>query len=447
MPARNSQMPQDARVAIVGAGYAGMAAAVELTRRGIPVTVFESSRVLGGRARRVNLQGRRLDNGQHILIGAYRETLRLLQQVGLDPAKSLLRLPLHLEFPGEFRIHAPRLPAPLHLAAALLGAHGLNWGEKRAAIRFMQAMQANKFHLPVDQPLSELLDQHRQPPRVRQYLWHSLCIAALNTAPEVASARIFLNVLRDSLAAERSASDLLLPRVDLSTLFPDAAARYVQQHSGNPQAIRLSTGIRRIERKAAGNDYSLYSEQEHCGDFSQIIIATALYHVPALLAGLTDTAPLAPLSSQLAAFSYQPITTCYLAYPEHVRLPQPMLGYAQGLMQWLFDRGQLDGHHGLLAAVISVEGPHLALTLDQLAARIHAEIATLVADLPQPLWTQVITEKRATWSCTPDLQRPATTTPLTGLLLAGDYVAGEYPATIEAAVRSGIDAAQAVRPC
>ena len=121
-----------------------------------------------------------------------------------------------------------------------------------------------------------------------------------------------------------------------------------------------------------------------------------------------------------------------------------MLGQAHGIMQWLFDRGQLGGPEGLLAAVISARGRHLELGHEELAARIHAEIARLVPDLPPPRWTQVITEKRATWSCTPGLYRPPSATRLPGLLLAGDYVAGDYPGTIEGAVRSGVAAAALV---
>lgn len=434
-------------VAVIGAGYAGMAAAVELASRHVPVTVFEASRVLGGRARAVRLNERTLDNGQHILIGAYHETLRLMAQVGVDPARHLLRLPLHLEFPPAFCISAPKLPAPLHLAAALLGARGLDWREKLAAIRFMQAMKAANFRLAGDIRLSELLDRQRQPPRVRQYLWHALCVAALNTPPEEASAQIFLNVLRDSLAAGRSASDLLLPRVDLSTLFPDAAARYLIRRSGRPDAIRRSTAIRRIEQADAAQDaaarYTLRSEQGDCGSYSHVIAATAPYHLPALLSALPASDGLG-LAGKLAGFGYQPIVTCYLAYPEHVRLTQPMLGHDRGIMQWLFDRGQLDGQAGLLAAVISADGPHLALNPQELATRIHDEIAAFVPRLPAPIWTQVISEKRATWSCTPNLQRPETETALPGLLLAGDYLAGDYPGTIEAAIRSGVAAARRI---
>ncbi|HEX7954239.1 MAG TPA: NAD(P)-binding protein, partial [Burkholderiales bacterium] len=105
-----------ARVAIVGGGYAGMAAATELARGGVPVTVFEAARVLGGRARRVDIDAARLDNGLHILLGAYRETQRLVELVTLPgDTTGLLRLPLQLTIHPEFELRTPRLPAPLHL--------------------------------------------------------------------------------------------------------------------------------------------------------------------------------------------------------------------------------------------------------------------------------------------------------------------------------------------
>jgi predicted NAD/FAD-binding protein len=113
------------KVAVIGAGYAGLAAAVELAARGAPVTVFEAARELGGRARRVDYRGMALDNGQHILLGAYRETLRLMRLTGADPTALLLRLPLQLVIPGRFSLQAAPLPAPLHLAFGLLTAHGL----------------------------------------------------------------------------------------------------------------------------------------------------------------------------------------------------------------------------------------------------------------------------------------------------------------------------------
>ena len=126
------------RIAVVGAGYAGLAAAVALVRSGCAVTLFEANRVAGGRARRVEYRGALLDNGQHLLLGAYRETLALMREVGV-PQDALRRFPLTLQFPGRLRLAAPRLPAPLHLLAALATARGLTWRERLAAARFALA--------------------------------------------------------------------------------------------------------------------------------------------------------------------------------------------------------------------------------------------------------------------------------------------------------------------
>lgn len=419
-------------VAIIGAGYAGLAAAVELAAQGIAVEVFETSRTLGGRARGVDIESMRLDNGAHLLVGAYRETLRLAQLVGVSTS-AWQRKPLHLEFPGHFRLTAPRLPAPWHMAWALLTAQGLDWRDKLAAIRFMRSIDAQGFRLPADLPAAQLLAT--QPERLRRYLWYPLCLAALNTPPELASAQVFLNVLRDSLAADRAASDLVLPTVDLSSLFPEPAARYLASRGGQ---VRRGTRIRHLHRRAGQ-----YWLDGH-GGYDQVILAVAPQHVPALLGTLPE---LASLASQLAGWAFEPITTCYLAYPPSVRLPTPMAGVADGWSQWLFDLGSLRGLPGVIAAVISarLDGQP---SHEVLARRIHGEIADLLPEmpgLPAPRWHRVIEDKRATFACTPNLARPATATPLPGLWLAGDYVAGDYPATIEGAVRSGVAAAASVR--
>jgi squalene-associated FAD-dependent desaturase len=418
------------KVAIVGGGYAGMAAAVELAGRGIQVDVFEASRTLGGRARAVEIEGLTLDNGAHILVGAYRETLRLMRTVGADPDRLLRRLCLRLEYPGRFRLAAPRLPAPLHLAWALLTAHGISLGEKFAAVRFMQTGKGRRFRLDDDMSVGALLDLHRQSPALRRYLWEPLCVAALNTPSEQSSARVFLNVLRDTLAADRAASDLLLPATDLSALFPEPAARYVEARSGRV--------LREQRVKAIVPTLDGFILDGSTG-YEKVIVAVAPRHLPSLLDGLPQ---LAPLAAQVGAFVFEPIVTVYLAYPENVGLSFPMLGIADGTAQWIFDRGRLCGHPGLLAAVISAHGRHENAEQATLADRVHREIAALLPGLPPPRWTRVVTEKRATFACTPGLMRPPTATAVPGLLLAGDYVAGDYPATLEGAVRSGISAAR-----
>lgn len=422
------------KIAVIGAGYAGMAAAVALIDAGHEVTVFETSRVLGGRARKVESNLGTIDNGQHILIGAYRDTLALMHKVGVSEADAFLRLPLTLRYPG-FKLQAPRLPAPQHLAFALLTAEGLCWGEKIAAIRFMQWLKRRQFRIEADCTVTALLDAHAQPKAVRRHMWEPLCIGALNTQSETASAQVFANVLRDSLAADRAASDLLIPRLDLSALLAEPAARYVERKGGR---IRLSTPIGSIVRTDGGYRLDIDPDVE----YSHVIVAVAPYHLPRLLTGLPE---LAPLIAQVEALAWEPIVTCYLRYPPGTRLPHPMLGMSDGNAHWFFDRGQLDDtseqNEGLIAAVTSARGRHQELGKEALAAAIDAELRTLHPQLPAPLASQVITEKRATFACTPNLQRPATQTALPGLLLAGDYVASDYPATIEGAVRSGLAAA------
>lgn len=416
-------------VAVIGAGYAGLAAAVELAAHGQPVEVFEASRTLGGRARAIAIDDSVVDNGQHILIGAYSETLRLMRVVGADPQQVLKRLPLTLEFPGEFRLRAPRLPAPLHTAVALLFAQGIDWREKWAALRLMRRLQRNAFRIVPDVTVTAWLEQNKTPSRQRRLLWEPLCIAALNTPPDRASAQVLANVLRDSLATARAASDLLLPRVSLSALFPEPAAEFVSRHSG---AIHRG---RRVTRLLPGADGW---HVDGAGPFTHVIVAVAPYHLGALLPELR------PL---VAHFECEPIVTAWLAYPAQVRLSQPMLGVVDGCAQWLFDHGQLSDKPGLIAAVISARGRHLELPVDELERRIHGEIAHCVPSLPNlppPLFVRTVTEKRATFACTPNLRRPPAITAFPGLWLAGDYIAGDYPATLEGAVRSGVQAARAV---
>ncbi|NBR29286.1 MAG: FAD-dependent oxidoreductase, partial [Betaproteobacteria bacterium] len=201
-------------VAVIGGGYAGMAAAVALAAQKINVTVFEAGKVPGGRARRVEHEGTALDNGLHILSGAYSETLRLIALVNPQHASLLLRVPLAWHMHGEFDLVAPRLPAPLHLLAALITARGGRLGDRLQMARMLAALRRRHWRLDRDISVEQLLAQYRQSEFMQRVFWRPLCVAALNTPPALASAQIFLNVLRDTMNAERAASDLLLARVD-----------------------------------------------------------------------------------------------------------------------------------------------------------------------------------------------------------------------------------------
>lgn len=422
-------------VAVIGGGYAGMAAAVTLAEKGVPVTVFEAAKILGGRARRVEHRDLALDNGLHILIGAYGETLRLMRQVGADPDQLLLRLPLAWRIHDRFSLKTARLPAPLHLLAGLLAASGVPVLERLAAARFILRMKWQGYVLPHDTTVDILLECEAQGAGLTRLLWRPLCVSALNTPPGAASAQVFLNVLRDSLDAGRAASDMLLPRTDLSRLFPEPAADYVRANGGEVLTGRRVTGI----DENAGS-FTVRCAEDNRG-YSHVVCALPPYHAGAFLIGVSALTETAEAVERLA---YQPIYSVYLHYPREVRLPVPMLGFESPLLQWAFDRGALSGQHGVIGVVISAEGPHQDLSQDELGRLVHQELQQQLGLLPDPLWCRVIAEKRATFACTPGLKRPQSRTPLRNFLLAGDYVTGEHPGTIESAVRSGIAAARMI---
>jgi squalene-associated FAD-dependent desaturase len=408
----------DKRVAIVGAGYAGMAAAVALAERGMRVTVFESGAVPGGRARRVRIscdgQERELDNGQHILVGAYTELFRLMRTVGV-PADALLRIPHEIRYADGFAFRALWLPPPLGLLAGLLVVRTVPFTERISALKFIAALRKRDWRMQPDITVKDLLDAHRQHGRLRHYLWGPLCVSALNTPLDQASANVFLAAVRDTLAADGEASDLLLPRVDLSRLFPEPAAEFVRARGGE---VRFGETVRDIDSLRA--------------QFPHIIVAVGPHQ-------LKNVMPETELD-----YSYQPIYTCYLQYPESTRLEFPMLGIGEGLVQWVFDRGALLGEKGRLACVISAQGAHQQMTRDDVAAACDRELRKALPRLPSAQWSRVIAEKRATISCTPGLKRPSVRTATAGVFLAGDYTDPEYPPTLEGAVRSGLRAAELV---
>lgn len=424
-----------AHTAIIGGGYAGMAAAATLASHNIPVTVFESAKQLGGRARGVLHNNTELDNGQHILLGCYQHTLALIKLVGGNLQQDFQRLPLQLTLHNRFELKAPRLPAPLHLLFGLLFAQGLSYPARFRAARFMLAMRKKKFTLAQDISALELLHLHGQDDQLVQLLWEPICISALNTPVHKASAQVLLNVLRDSLNGSRADSDMLLPRLNFSALFPDRAAEYIQRHGGN---IMLSNGVESIIAKNGNFELVTAQGTQH---FDKVICAAS----PSSAARLFNKLPeLENIAQQIEAIPYQPIFTVYLQYPATVRLPHPMLGFDRCISQWLFDRGQIAEQHGLIAAVISAEGIHQDMAHEQLALKVMQELNEQLGIKETPLWHKVIAEKRATFSCEVNLSRPGHITPIANLWLAGDFTSGDYPATLEDAVMSGIRCANEV---
>ena len=420
--------------AIIGAGWAGIAAAIAATAAGHPVTIFEATHSVGGRARAVtgtlpDGSPLTLDNGQHILIGAYSETLRLLRQVGVDPQTALVRLPLTLRFPDGAGLRFPHWPSPLDAVGGILGARGWSAADKVSLLRLALRWRWNGFQCAPALSVAQLC--HGLSPRVMAELVAPLCVSALNTPAHQASAQVFLRVMQDALFGAAGGSNLLLPRCDLTQLFPAVAAHYLQTQGAE---LRLATRITAVVPH--GSQWQLADQS-----FDAVVVATAASEAARLLErsaanAATDSAQTMRHWCTIAnRLHFEAIATVY-AWGAGASLPAPMLSLHSGATapaQFVFDRGQLGGPAGLLAFVVSASKGERATLQAQVLAQAQAQLGLRLQAV------QTIVEKRATFACTPGLLRPAQHI-APGLLACGDYVAGPYPATLEGAVRSGVAA-------
>ncbi len=439
-----------ARVAVVGGGWAGCAAAVTLAEAGIPVTLFEQAKTFGGRARRVLHDGIALDNGQHLLVGAYRQTLELLDVVhGARRAAALFRrLPLTLRPFGDRQPHAAglsawRAPAPLHLAAGVLAARGLTLSERMALIAGFRRIARAGFRRAPGETVAQCFAG--TPDRAFAAIWGPLCLAALNTPPDNASAQMFADVLRAAFTGDARHSDFLVPIVDLSECFPDAAARFIGERDG---IVRRGSSVRGIVRTDAGVALRIDGRSE---PFHAAIVAVGPHQLASTVGvdSAADDAWRTPLAL-VEAFAYESITTIYLGFAGPVAFAEPLLRLDDAPGHWAFDRSGALGRDGtsgaesLVAVVISAGGPHDGLDHATLAVAVEAQLRRLASALPAVAWSRVIAERRATYACTPALRRPRPGRLAPGLFLAGDYTEPDFPATLEAATRSGVAAARAL---
>ena len=413
------------RVAVVGGGWAGIAAAVEAVRRGHSVTLSEMAPQLGGRARSVAAGEHVLDNGQHILIGAYVETLALLRAVGVDIDRAFVRTPLRLSAPDGTGLHLRPGPPIAAFVAAVWRRRGWSAFERLALLAAATRWAVRGFRC--DPALTVAALTAGLPDTVRDGLIDPLCVAALNTPAEAASASVFLRVLKDALFSGPGSADLMLPRVGLSELLAEPARRWLEAAGAT---IRLGHRVDALELRADG--WTVDGER-----YDAVVLAAT----PTESARLTRA--IAPDWSRAAAsLRYEPIVTVY-AESAGTRLPEPMLALradARSPAQFVFDRGQLGGPVGLLAFVISGAQPWVDRGIDATTRATLEQARAALGTLRQPLRpVRTLTEKRATYRCTPSLRRPSMQI-APGLLAAGDHVAGPYPATLEGAVRSGLRA-------
>ncbi|WP_027014823.1 hydroxysqualene dehydroxylase HpnE [Comamonas composti] len=436
--------------AIIGGGWAGFAAALTLARSGWSVVLHEAGREPGGRARGMELAlpdgtGHRVDNGQHILIGAYTSSLELMRSVGVDPEQALLRKPLTLRYADGSGLGFPDWPAPLDALAGIACARGWSAGQRLALLTRAARWRFAGFECEESTTVAQLCNG--LPQRLLDEFIDPLCISALNTPMQEASASVFLRVLRDALFSGRGGSHFLVPRSDLGTLFPIPAARWLAQHGQ-----RVQLGSRVIEIIPQGEQWALATAAGHAPEqFDAVLLACPAPEAARLALSAAGHASL-PAREGIAferwaakaqALEHRPIATVYAwarqgEHPARLALPWLALrNTQQAPAQFVFDHGQLGGPPGLMAFVISHSQADKTPLQAQVLAQAEQQLGLKLTAL------RSVIDKRATFACTPALSRPAPELGH-GLWACGDYVQGPYPATIEGAVRSGIQTAQAL---
>ncbi len=410
--------PRKQRVVVIGAGWAGCAAALRACRDGHSVTLLEASCTLGGRARSVEValpqsDGRMpesitLDNGQHILLGAYRETLTLMQSLGIDLSAALHRIPMRL---------------------GILQTEAWSWRDHVSLAKVVTGWIVRGFSCSPSATVADVCASASE--RVKKDVIEQLCLSALNTPMHEASGRVFLRVLKDAFLSRAwvhasgtyASSDMLIPTIDLSALLPSLVAQALQAEGSCVRLGIRASGLRPVENVPPNPlwEVDLGTAAER---FDHVIIATPPWEAARLL---RDHAP--DWARLVDALEYRAIATVYALAPASYELPKPMLALASSAQrpaQFVFARREAKG---LLAFVVShAQGERSdieRLVLAQGQARLGVTLQALTT----------ITERRATFACKAHITRPAQLS-LAGLSVVGDYLAGPYPATIEGAVRS-----------
>jgi squalene-associated FAD-dependent desaturase len=450
--ASRAAKPHRHRVAVIGGGWAGCAAAVALARAGHAVELHEAGVALGGRARSVVRDGLPLDNGQHLLLGAYAETLALAAEIRNATAPSawtvepLALHPFAATQRNRLSLSTRYAPAPLGLPAALVGARGVSIGERAALVRWLLRQRRSGFRCDGGLTVAQLLGD--QPAAIRDQLWFPLCLAALNTPPDRAAAHVFLNVVRETFGAGARATAIVMPREGLAEAVPEAAARWLTEQ-GHPVRRSTRTRVRHVDAEGVQLDAAGQAMR-----VDAVVLAVGPHQLMATFApeiARNDPA-IATALANVGRFDYEPITTVYLGYAATLALRPGLVRLDDAPGQWIFDRGDVLARaaasatrapmRSLVSVVLSARGPHSNLDHAALAGACHAQLHALAPALRSPVWSQVIEEKRATYACTPGLSAPTCGLLSKRIYVAGDYTYAAFPATLEAAVRSGRHAAR-----
>ncbi len=447
-------------VLIIGGGFAGLAAGVALAGAGHRVRLVEQKPHLGGRAFsfRESATGATVDNGQHLFMGCYRATIRLLETIGtLDRVRFQPRLKINfLDAPGRVTaLECPDLPSPWHWLVGVLRSRSFGVREKLEIARLGRALGSGNTSGLDRLSVEEWLTGLGQSEKLRRNFWDLLCIAAMNEDPRRAAAALFERVLRLALFRSPQDSRIGIPAAGLSNCYTDAARAYITARGG-----QVETGRRVLSLIISGGPG--VCEGVRLGDGSEIRSRVVLSAVPwfdlaRLLPG--ELARAEPFFAACLALRPAPIISINLWFDRPIT-DLEFAGLRGTTVQWLFNKSRILSAAGgetpdsglfYVSLVLSGAHAHIERSKDDLLAAACRELGELLppACRAKLVHSLVVKERWATFSpgCDTEALRPPARTPVRRLYLAGDWTATGLPATIEGAVQSAYTAAGEIAQC
>ncbi len=415
------------RIAIVGAGLAGLAAGVELKARGFKVEVFERTRLLGGKATSFSLGDAEVDNGQHVFLNCCTEFIAFVERLGLAHQLEIQERFRALVLrrgrrPAELR--EARLPAPLHLLPSLVRYQALGWRDK---VRLVRALaKANPSGAKAEETFADWLDRHRQGPSTRAGFWDLFLVPALNAPLDRVSAQAALFVIRTAFLGGRGAARIGYCRVPLARIAEVAASRLDRVYLRTPVAgVLIEEGRAVGVRLASGHELG----------FDAMVLAVPPARLPALI-GDPERADL----EGVTGFFPQAIVDVHL-WLRGARLGAPFAALLGSPVQWVFEKAP-----GYLCCSLSAAEGFAGWSENDLVALCRAELEAVLPHLGRTelLRAAATRDREATFVPAPGLRRPGARTAVSNLALAGAWTDTGWPATMESAVRSGVAAARVI---
>jgi squalene-associated FAD-dependent desaturase len=411
---------------IIGSGFAGLSAAVYLSKAGYKVIILESSPKPGGRAYsfKDSKSGDIVDNGQHILMGCYKYTLNFFNEIEAD--KNLLfQENLKIIFLKEnfktFPLSCPNFLYPFNLLFALMNYKAISSEEKIQFLSFFIKLFLSSGRELEKFTVYEWLKKENQSENAQKAFWEILAVGALNTNTKRASAKIFADILKEIFFKGNKASTIIIPKLDLSRTYCDQSINFIKNRKGE---IYFGENVLKLEDENSKIVKIITSKRE-ITDFDFVISSVPNFAYKKIIKSEKLNCAFEP--------EYSPIISVHIWLNENL-LKEKFYGLINSSVQWIFN------HEKYITLVISNAGSLIEKCNEEIFKYVTEELEKFILLNPKAISSyKIIKEKKATFVPSQNIikQRPSSATKFKNFFLAGDWTNTGLPSTIESAVKSG----------